>query len=126
MVPRYLPEQQFFRRIDRCRGQGQRGHRHPRAEQFDGRVERPYQLHWERFDNGITVQSGSTLEIRVRRFKRATTAGGGVDIVDSQAIIFGYPESQGSMLTAHNNGGDGIFVANRKPELFWRGLRWHR
>ena len=37
--------------------------------------------------------------------------GGGIDIVDSQAIIFGYPESQGSTLTAQNNVAEGIFVA---------------
>ena len=41
-----------------------------------------------------------------------------LDIVDSQAIIFGYPESQGSILTAHNNGGDGIFVATGSFSVF--------
>jgi hypothetical protein len=50
--------------------------------------------------NGIAVQSGSTLEIRGASVQASHNVGGGVDIVDSQAIIFGYPESQGSILTA--------------------------
>jgi hypothetical protein len=62
--------------------------------------------------NGIAVQSGSTLEIRGAAVQASNNGGGGVDIVDSQAVLFGYPESQGSVLTAHNNGADGIFVAN--------------
>jgi parallel beta helix pectate lyase-like protein len=62
--------------------------------------------------NGIAVQSGSMLEIRGAVVQASNNGGGGVDIVDSQAVIFGYPESQGSVLTAHNNGADGIFVAN--------------
>jgi hypothetical protein len=68
--------------------------------------------------NGIAVQSGSTLEIRGASVEASKNGGGGVDIVDSQAIIFGYPESQGSILTAHNNGGDGIFVATGSLSFF--------
>jgi hypothetical protein len=68
--------------------------------------------------NGIAVQSGSTLEIRGASVQASNNARGGVDIVDSQAIIFGYPESQGSMLTAHNNGSDGIFVATGSLSFF--------
>jgi Right handed beta helix region len=62
--------------------------------------------------NGIAVQSGSTLEIRGASVQASHNVGGGVDIVDSQAVIFGYPESQGSILTAEHNTADGIFVAN--------------
>jgi hypothetical protein len=69
-------------------------------------------------DNGIAVQSGSTLEIRGASVQASNNGGNGVDIVDSQAIIFGYPESQGSILTAHNNGGDGIFVATGSLSFF--------
>jgi len=68
--------------------------------------------------NGIAVQSGSTLEIRGASVQASNNGGGGVDIVDSQAIIFGYPESQGSILTAHNNGGEGIFVATGSLSVF--------
>ena len=68
--------------------------------------------------NGIAVQSGSTLEIRGASVQASNNGGGGVDIVDSQAIIFGYPESQGSILAVHNNGGDGIFVANGSLSVF--------
>ena len=38
--------------------------------------------------------------------------------MDSQAIIFGYPESQGSILTANTYGSDGIFVANGSFSVF--------
>ena len=68
--------------------------------------------------NGIAVQSGSTLEIRGASVQASHNGGGGVDIVDSQAIIFGYPESQGSMLTAHDNGAEGIFVATGSLSVF--------
>jgi Right handed beta helix region len=68
--------------------------------------------------NGIAVQSGSTLEIRGASVQASHNVGGGVDIVDSQAIIFGYPESQGSLLTAHNNGREGIFVATGSLSVF--------
>jgi hypothetical protein len=68
--------------------------------------------------NGIAVQSGSTLEIRGASVQASHNVGGGVDIVDSQAIIFGYPESQGSILTAENNTLDGIFVANGSLSVF--------
>jgi hypothetical protein len=68
--------------------------------------------------NGIAVQSGSTLEIRGASVQASHNVGGGVDIVDSQAIIFGYPESQGSILTAENNTLDGIFVANGSFSVF--------
>jgi hypothetical protein len=68
--------------------------------------------------NGIAVQSGSTLEIRGASVQASNNGGGGVDIVDSQAIIFGYPESQGSILTAQNNGSDGIFVATGSLSFF--------
>jgi Right handed beta helix region len=68
--------------------------------------------------NGIAIQSGSTLEIRGASVDASHNGGGGVDIVDSQAIIFGYPESQGSMLTAHNNGAEGIFVATGSLSVF--------
>jgi len=67
---------------------------------------------------GIAVQSGSTLEIRGASVEASHNGGGGVDIVDSQAIIFGYPESQGSTLTAHNNGAEGIFVATGSLSFF--------
>ena len=70
--------------------------------------------------NGIAVQSGSTLEIRGASVHASDNGGNGLDIVDSQAIMFGFPESQGSSLTVHNNGGDGIFVGDRKLEFFWR------
>lgn len=50
------------------------------------------------------------LEILGAVVQASNNGGGGVDIVDSQAVIFGYPESQGSVLTAHDNGADGIFV----------------
>jgi hypothetical protein len=69
-------------------------------------------------DNGIAVQSGSTLEIRGASVHASNNGGNGVDIVDSQAIIFGFPESQGSTLTAHNNRGDGIFVATGSLSFF--------
>ena len=68
--------------------------------------------------NGIAVQSGSTLEIRGASVQASNNGGGGVDIVDSQAIIFGYPESQGSILTAHDNGAEGIFVATGSLSVF--------
>ena len=68
--------------------------------------------------NGISVQSGSTLEIRGASVQASNNSGGGVDIVDSQAIIFGYPESQGSILTAHNNVAEGIFVATGSLSVF--------
>ena len=68
--------------------------------------------------NGIAIQSGSTLEIRGASVQASNNGGGGVDIVDSQAIIFGYPESQGSTLAAHNNGADGIFVATGSLSVF--------
>jgi hypothetical protein len=68
--------------------------------------------------NGIAVQSGSTLEIRGASVQASNNGGGGVDIVDSQAIIFGYPESQGSILTAHNNRAEGIFVATGSLSVF--------
>jgi hypothetical protein len=68
--------------------------------------------------NGIAVQSGSMLEIRGAVVQASHNSGGGVDIVDSQAIIFGFPESQGSILTADNNGGDGIFVATGSLSFF--------
>jgi Right handed beta helix region len=68
--------------------------------------------------NGIAVQSGSTLEFRGASVEASHNGGGGVDIVDSQAIIFGYPESQGSTLTAQNNGSDGIFVATGSLSFF--------
>jgi hypothetical protein len=68
--------------------------------------------------NGIAVQSGSTLEIRGASVQASHNGGGGVDIVDSQAIIFGYPESQGSILTAHNNRAEGIFVATGSLSVF--------
>jgi Right handed beta helix region len=68
--------------------------------------------------NGIAVQSGSMLEIRGAAVEASNNGGNGVDIIDSQAIIFGYPESQGSILTAHNNGGDGIFVATGSLSFF--------
>jgi hypothetical protein len=38
--------------------------------------------------------------------------------VDSHVIIFGYPESQGSILTAEHNTVDGIFVANGSFSVF--------
>jgi hypothetical protein len=69
-------------------------------------------------DNGIAVQSGSTLEIRGASVQASNNRGNGVDIVDSQAIIFGYPESQGSILTAHDNGAEGIFVATGSLSVF--------
>jgi Right handed beta helix region len=69
-------------------------------------------------DNGIAVQSGSTLEIRGASVQASNNGGNGVDIVDSQAIIFRYPESQESILTAHKNGGDGIFVATGSLSFF--------
>jgi hypothetical protein len=72
--------------------------------------------------NGIAVQSGSTLEIRGASVQASDNGGNGVDIVDSQAIVFGYPESQGSILTAHNNGGDGIFVATGSFSVFGGGV----
>jgi parallel beta helix pectate lyase-like protein len=68
--------------------------------------------------NGIAVQSGSTLEIRGASVQASHNVGGGVDIVDSQAILFGYPESQGSILTAEHNTLDGIFVANGSLSFF--------
>jgi hypothetical protein len=68
--------------------------------------------------NGIAVQSGSTLEIRGASVQAIDNGGNGVDIGDSQAIIFGYPESQGSILTAQNNGSDGIFVATGSLSFF--------
>jgi hypothetical protein len=71
-----------------------------------------------RGSNGIAVQSGSTLEIRGASVQANHNVGGGVDIVDSQAIIFGYPESQGSILTAEHNTLDGIFVANGSLSVF--------
>jgi hypothetical protein len=71
-----------------------------------------------RGSNGIAVQSGSTLEIRGASVQASHNVRGGVDIVDSQAIIFGYPESQGSILTAENNTLDGIFVANGSLRVF--------
>ena len=58
------------------------------------------------------------MEIRGASVQASHNGGGGVDIVDSQAIIFGYPESQGSMLTAHNNGAEGIFVATGSLSFF--------
>jgi hypothetical protein len=61
--------------------------------------------------NGIAVQSGSTLEIRGASVHSTHNGGGGVDIVDSQLVLFGFPESQGSTLVADRNGTDGIFVA---------------
>ena len=40
--------------------------------------------------------------------------------MDSQDhYLFGNPESQGSILAVHNNGGDGIFVANGSLTGFW-------
>jgi len=54
--------------------------------------------------NGIAVQSGSTLEIGGASVQASDNGRNGVDIVDSQALIFGFPESQGSLLTVHNNG----------------------
>ena len=71
--------------------------------------------------NGIAVQSGSTLEIRGASVQASHNAGGGVDIVDSQAIIFGYPESQGSILTAEHNDVGRHFCGERQPELFLWG-----
>jgi Right handed beta helix region len=68
--------------------------------------------------NGIAVQSGSTLEIRGASVQASNNGGGGIDIVDSQAIIFGYPESQGSIVTADDNGSDGIFVATGSLSFF--------
>jgi Right handed beta helix region len=68
--------------------------------------------------NGVAVQSGSTLEIRGASVQAIDNGGNGVDIGDSQAIIFGYPESQGSILTAQNNGSDGIFVAAGSLSFF--------
>ena len=53
-----------------------------------------------------------------RRCSRATMVGGGVDIVDSQVVIFGYPESQGSILTAEHNTADGIFVVTGSLIVF--------
>jgi hypothetical protein len=61
--------------------------------------------------NGISVQSGSTLEIRGASVQSTENGGGGVDIVDSQLVIFGFPESQGTVLVADRNASDGIFVA---------------
>lgn len=61
--------------------------------------------------NGIAVQSGSTLEIRGGSVHSTNNGGGGVDIVDSQLVIFGFPESQGTVLVADRNSTDGIFVA---------------
>ena len=61
--------------------------------------------------NGIAVQSGSTLEIRGASVHSTENGGGGVDIVDSQLVIFGFPESQGIPLIADRNGSDGIFGA---------------
>ena len=69
-------------------------------------------------DNGIAVQSGSTLEIRGASVQASDNGENGVDVVDSQAIIFGYPESQGSLLTAHYNRGDGIFVETGSLSFF--------
>jgi hypothetical protein len=68
--------------------------------------------------NGIAVQSGSTLEIRGASVHASDNGGNGLDIVDSQAIMFGFPESQGSSLTVHNNGGDGIFVGTGSLSFF--------
>ena len=58
------------------------------------------------------------MEIRGASVQASNNGGGGVDIVDSQAIIFGYPESQGSILTAHDNGAEGIFVATGSLSVF--------
>jgi hypothetical protein len=68
--------------------------------------------------NGIAVQSGSTVEIRGASVHASDNGGNGLDIVDSQAIMFGFPESQGSSLTVHNNGGDGIFVGTGSLSFF--------
>jgi nitrous oxidase accessory protein NosD len=75
--------------------------------------------------NGIAVQSGSTLEIRGASVQTSHNVGGGLDIVDSRAVIFGYPESQGSILTAEHNTLDGIFVANGSLSFFWGGRLSH-
>ena len=61
--------------------------------------------------HGIAVQSGSTLELRGASVQSTENGGGGVDVVDSQLVIFGFPESQGSTLIADRNSTDGIFVA---------------
>jgi parallel beta helix pectate lyase-like protein len=68
--------------------------------------------------NGVAVQSGSTLEIRGASVHASDNGGNGIDIVDSQAIMFGFPESQGSLLTVHNNAGDGVFVGTGSLSFF--------
>jgi hypothetical protein len=68
--------------------------------------------------NGIAIQSGSTLEIRGASVQASHNMGGGVDIVDSQSIIFGYPESKGRILSAENNTLDDIFVATGSLSVF--------
>jgi hypothetical protein len=58
------------------------------------------------------------VEIRGASVRSTNNRGGGVDIVDSQVIIFGYPESEGSTLVANNNDQDGIFVATGSLSVF--------
>ena len=71
--------------------------------------------------NGIAVQSGSTLEIRGASVHASHNGGSGVDIVDSQVVIFGYPESEGSRLVANHNQVDGISVAMGSLSIFGGG-----
>jgi len=72
--------------------------------------------------HGIELSSGAALEIRGGSVQATRNGQNGVDAVDSQIVIFGFSESQGSMLSAIENRVDGIFVASGGLNAFGGGF----
>ena len=66
-------------------------------------------------------RAGRRWKSGVHRLTRATTAETGSTSWTPRPSSSGIPESQGSILTVHNNGGDGIFVATGSLSFFGAG-----